>query len=882
MTEITRLVYETGEVRASSAAFLQSVRQAVRTHAPLMAGPSSGPAESVPVPLTVDIWSDAVFHRRVPADDLVLMIISDRQASLLCHGLLQLDDETLEFFANHRGLLERIYQRSAAIFAAFAGSLHVRDNHVEPLGGEDAVALWEAVVNEKTARPERFITLLFEMNDGRVAYLYDIIGRLDAPRRAFMLGAWFTNGTGRLERFKALSLAVVSGFRDWHTRVVPFGRPSFDLEMAVVRLAVDNSGRPAPPASHALWSRVMSNSDSTDDSPIDAAWLAENVVATDVRQRGDRIDQLTFAQRVFGADESDHGELQFVLRSFPRFRALMLTFERAGMTNPSIYAAVVRQAQRLQRLDGRAGYVAQANFQGALVLVTRMVVAGTLDAGSAEHLVERLTTRTASDNLAGAVARWVREDLHPMLPQSRDLESAIIAGLSGRPDRALTAPRITWEGQPYRLDFAAAERNRLQRVRQKQDAPRIDLPLQVAEAARLLMSDKVTVDDLQDGANQFAAVAEDLPSRSREEEADNVPPGVVPPTAYQEGLRKAADELVKAAKGKELRRAARIVEPLVELADDLLARNLLSFAYAISIGDPEGTALLADDVSHRHDFGFGLKDPEARARLLWSMPRPEVTPGVPWHVSGSLLGLDLALATLSLRRIATDRVLEAPKLTTNARDTFASSVSLMDPLRLRDADRDLIADGIGRGRARVQAVRTAEGLAALESDLIMGGARRRALRWTLANEPDQFPTMFSLSELLVLGGVRPSDLHPWGMAVQAANGCLCSRLLPPRALILLAGRPQLGLSAATMPDVNLRIAILLRELGLPAALAKVVLSAAVQDFVDEARPTDDGDWLSMSRAAQRITRERVEDYIAAATATGPLMPDAGRTPEHAE
>jgi hypothetical protein len=881
MTEITRLVYESGEMRSQSAAFLQSVRQAARNRMPLMAGRSAGPSESVPVPLTADIWSEAIFRRRVTSDDLVLTILADRQAALLCNGLLQLDDETLEFFASHAGLLGRIYERSAPIFAAFAGSVHVRDNRVVPAGGDDAVSLWEAVANEKVTRAERFLTLLFEINDGRVAYLYDVIGQLDAPRRAFMLGTWIPGAAVRIERFKTLALTSLNGFRDWHTRVVPFGRSSFDLGMAVIRLAVDDSGRPTPPASRALWSRVMTGIDSNEDSPIDAAWIAENVVATDVRQRGERIDALTFAQRVFAVDEGDRADLQFVLRSFPRFRALMLAFERAGFTRSSTYASVVRYGLRLQRLDGRTGYVAQANFQGALVLTTRMAIAGTIDVASAERLIDRLTTRSASDatNPAGAVAKWISADLHPLLPQARDLESAIIAGLSGRPERALTAPRVTWEGQQYRLDFTASERNRLQRVRQKQNAPRIDLPLQIAEATRVLASDKVTADDLQDSAAQFTAVAADLPELSREEEADNVPSGVAPPNSYHDALRKAADDLNKAAKNHEIKRTARIVEPLVELADDLLARNLLSFAYAISLGDPEGTVLLADDVSHRHDFGFGLKDVEVRARLSWSMPRQEVTPGVPWHVSGSLLGLDSALATLSLRRIATDRVLEAPRLTTNARDTFASSVSLMDPMALRDRDRDTIADAIARGGARVLAVKDVAALAALEADLAIDGARRRTWRWTLAHEPDRLATMVSLSELLVLGGARLSDLHPWGMAVLAANGCLCSRLTPTGALGLLAGRPQLGLSAAGMPDLNLRIAVLLKELGLPAALAKVVLSAAVQDFIDDARPTDDGDWLSLVRAARSVTRERVEDYIAAATATGPLMPDGGRSPE---
>jgi hypothetical protein len=46
----------------------------------------------------------------------------------------------------------------------------------------------------------------------------------------------------------------------------------------------------------------------------------------------------------------------------------------------------------------------------------------------------------------------------------------------------------------------------------------------------------------------------------------------------------------------------------------------------------------------------------------------------------------------------------------------------------------------------------------------------------------------------------------------------------------------------------------------------------VQDFIDEVRPSDDADWLTLSRAARAVTREQIEDYLAAATADGPLVP----------
>ena len=111
------------------------------------------------------------------------------------------------------------------------------------------------------------------------------------------------------------------------------------------------------------------------------------------------------------------------------------------------------------------------------------------------------------------------------------------------------------------------------------------------------------------------------------------------------------------------------------------------------------------------------------------------------------------------------------------------------------------------------------------------------------------------------------------MSALATSGCMCTRLSPPDQWRSLSGRPQLGLMASTVADLNLRVAVVLSELQLPAAAAKAVLSAAIQDFIDEARPTDFNDWLSLVRAGQAVPRERIEDYVAIATAEGPFVPE---------
>ena len=152
------------------------------------------------------------------------------------------------------------------------------------------------------------------------------------------------------------------------------------------------------------------------------------------------------------------------------------------------------------------------------------------------------------------------------------------------------------------------------------------------------------------------------------------------------------------------------------------------------------------------------------------------------------------------------------------------------------------------------------------------GRRRRELRWTLVHDPGALLSMFSMTELLSLGGGDLRALDAWGMIGLGSTGCLCSRLTPPGRWWLLAGRPQLGIIATGIADLNLHVAARLKELHMPAALARVVLSGAVQDFIDEVRPTDEGDWLTLARMSRVATREQIEDYLAVATADGPLVP----------
>ena len=891
--EITRLVYDTPEGRRPAAdAFLQALRQSVPRGRREAAEIDTRPSEIVPVPLSAELWSSAIFHRKVPREELVTAIIADRAAALLCHGLAASDDETLAFFADHASMLTRIYERSSPIFAAFSDGLHVHANRVDPPGGDAAAPLWEAALAEKVTRPDRFLLQLLELNDGRIAFLYNVAAQLDPPRRAFTLGLWMPNAVERLERFRALVLGL-NGIREWHTRTLPFGKASYDLSMILTRIEVDEHGAPLSPSSRNFWLRVFGGSElpdeaarqvrSADDDPIDAAWLMEVIGSADVRQRAEHVDQISFGQRVFGAVGAGtsgavaRADMFVAVRALTRYRMLMWTLDRIGIKTPALYAAAARHAARIGSIEGHRGFDVQAQFQGALALVARMASVRTLDVAAAQRLVERLVALSVNDTgrYGGAVAAWLRDDVAGAIRPADSAETAVLAAMSGPSSGEAAITHVTWEGQAYRLDLGEAERRRFQRVREKQEAVALDVPLELAAIGRRLIADTLAVDDLATIAARLTAIAEALPRRLRKEEEDTAPPGLGAPPSVHDALRKAIEELTKAQRAKDVKRAARVAGPLSDVADQLLGETLLSIAYAADVGDPEGTVLLAGDVSRRHDFGFAARDAEMRLRTAWSVPHPDVAPSSPWHVAGSLLGLDVGLAPLALRRVNFERVLEAPRLTSNERDTFAVSVSLLNPFALRDVDRDAIAAAVERGRMRVQTLpRNGSDLDRVADELVMEGWRRRALRWTFANEPDRVLTLLSLTDLLTLGGGRAAELDVWGMAMLTPQGCLCSRLTPPGRWSTLLGRPQLGLAASGVADLNLHIAIMLKEMNLPAALAKVVLSGAMQDFIDEVKPTDDADWLTMVRAARSVPRDRIEDYVAAATATGPLVPDA--------
>lgn len=831
----------------------------------------------VDLPLSPDVWR-ALLKVPVAPDQLLDTILQDRSAALLCRGLAGADDQTLEFYSTHPGLLAFIYERAPGAFSAFAESLHVHDGRLTVPGSPLAEPLWRDLVHVSPDDAEAFLRALFSEPEGRLAYLFDTLATATPGGRAFALGSWIEDDSLRTARFGALGTAVREGFREWHIESVPFVRPLGDLGILLLRIEVGASGEPQPPARRTFWATVFgaaaslpppSTAATATHTLVDAAWLLQ-ATAGDMYSRGERLDQVAFGQRVFrDRPDSEADLVSAALRELPTRRMLLFGLERIGVTDPRIYASGARQAREALS-GGAARFWTVSQQQSVLALLVRMVSVASLTETDASRLAASLfEVPLRNGQFGGALADWLQSTFAPALPRGDTWQSRAIAAAAGGPTPG--NPELRWEGQNYRLDLAYAERRRIASIRDRQGGPDLDTALAIARIAHDL-TQASSADSLQARVRTIRDVLASSGGMLGGPSVNVLPPGVTELRDNREGLTRIADDLERASRTGDLRRLPRSRESLTELADVVLSQALISLVYAVHLGDPEGPSLLGANVALRHDFGFGRRDAEGRARGPWAQPRQDFQPGVTWHVAGSLVGLDVALAPLALHRLSMDGLAAPPKLPSIEREAFAANVALLDPRRLRDLDRDRIANAIVQGRARVRRLRpNSPEFEDLKTTIALDGWRARSLAWVLQNEPDSVENQLSLAELLVLGDPE-SALDPWGANGQLPFGCVCTRFPLPRTWRIVARRPQAAMMAAAAVEINLELAQRFAAVRLPAALLPSVLQTAMQDFVDRVATADAGDFAALLRYPSTITEATFDDYVAsAATLDGPLV-----------
>ena len=863
--------------------------------------------DEVPLPLPEKSWTyrgteeaarstHVLFMQTPPAlrGSLAAAILSDRRASLLYYGLCAMDDETRAFVAATPSFPAAIYGSTrVGSFALYARSFRVANGRADTPGGAAFQPLWEKLAGAQASQPAAFFLQVLERDGGRLALLYDAVAQMDESRRAFVLGASLADASRRLERFTAAYDAMAPALAGWLPAARPFSRPLYDPAHVLLLTPAAEGGQPAQPSSRRLWERAFASFDipekpadelkGKDERAVDAADVVELVCVTNATVRRDRAEAWLFGHRVFaGAGAAAMPDVLVALRGHARFRALADTLERLGITDPAVYAAAMQRAQRFAGMADRdRAATGLALYQGALVMIERARLSRTVDVATAGTLVAALAGTPLSDDgdWRGGVARWIDASYLPAVggvPPDGGAEDAVLRAFAGRgplrgPDGA---PRVVIvEDVSYRIDPSAPALVRFQDVRERQGGWALDPVLTLSREVRALAAAQ-SIDDV---SSRAAAIAKSVEAIGA---AKSTGPGEDAGGRVVEQLKELVEDLEKIRKPGDVKKAPSLASRLEGPADWCLARTLVALAYTPSLWSEEGSELLAGDPSVRHDFGLADPPGEQRTRNPWQVAQEGHEGTGRWHMTGSLLALDVGLSRQALRRISTDTLPPPPVIKANDRAALAEAVVLANVHDYDAATLTSLVDALRGGRARVAALAAAPAdLDAVARAARLDPLRRQLVAWSLGRDREHVKSFFSAGDLWSLGqeGALPAASRgAWGTSGWSFEGCLCLEYPPFQLWSSLTGRYGKALIVSLVPDTTLLVAEAVEEHGLPAELTLSVLAAASQDVIDSLRPAHDDDWMGMVAQVQAMLPARVDDYVAAAMTGGVLVPVQNR------
>jgi hypothetical protein len=861
------------------------------------------PSDEVPLPAAAAAWLAAADPPSEFAGCLAAVLLGDRRLSLAYYGLSSLDADTRAFLTSEPNRFKRLITRlRASVLASRGRSLRIRDGLVEVPGGPEAAPMWEGMVGARVTDPFSFVLSLLERDDGRLALFYDTVGHLAPPAQRYVLGAGIPDIWARLHKLRELYGAFQAALVGWEPEARPFLRVVDDAAYVLMVTRMGPDGGVAPPAGRRFWQFVFDSPEVFSrttppvrglerDQPMDALALIDLMCVVNTSIRLQRVEAWQFAQRVFGAaPPGAMMDVAVAVRGLARFRLLVLTLERMGIRDPAVYAAAVRNAQRLAGIadPGRIA-VSLAQFQGALAVIERARFGRVITIDTASRLVTELSELelTPDDEYLGALGAWLDDRLLPAFdiapgppPSFRDppgpAEYRAIGAMAGLGRTDAAAPMVQWEGLRYRIDPGAAELERLVKIRRKQGGPSLDAVLAFVREVNALRTSVTRPAELP---ARVAAIRTAFAGAGRAAPSVQAEAPRVAMATLGEWVSDALNDIQKHAGARDLARLERDALPLRRAADHLVAAELTSLAYAPHLGDPDGSALLAGDPALRHDFGETERNADLRLMVAWREPVERIGGAGGWRASGSLLGLDIGLSRLWLRRVANDSLSVPPTVSDSDRAAVTASAVLLNIFDMTDEGQAEVADAVRRGRARADALRAdRRGLAEIVRQAGFGEWRREALPWSLDHEPDRAADYFSMADLYRIGAAEsPSAALPdgWGASRYSFEGCLCVRFPTAEPWENYTGMKGRVLVVSQVNDSVLRVAEVLAELGLPARLSRAMMAYATQDVLDGMRPPTIDDWATIVASARRIPRARMEDYVAALTTGGPLMPAEG-------
>ena len=460
---------------------------------------------------------------------------------------------------------------------------------------------------------------------------------------------------------------------------------SYDAALLLLEVDLATDGALAGPSDRRFWEEVFGDvlrgGADADEPRIDAAWMVNALCGALAEHRALVFATLLAGHRTFReVSKAEWPGLVAALRARRTYPALFMALEHAGVRNGATYAAAARHAALLsQVIDAERSITALRQFQGALMLTLNATHAGTLSVSKTESLIASLAA-VPFDNQRydGRLADWLAREWLPAIRTENQQPAS--PKLATKADRRSARWRALLRTRACRCRPSSGKAARtwwISRARLVRDCWRFASGKAVC---RLIASWRCIPSQLRSSmhgwgtgravtlASELAALAPHLalPEVAAEYEND----GVDVPTV----LAGAIAEL-------KLGRTAGVGATLLPVVDFLLAHVLPSWAYAPHLGSAGSGALVGGDGSLRHRLGVRQLG-RGRTEQPWQLA---ISPAARGSIGGSILGVQAALASWSLRRLSSDTVPAAPAIDSNDSIPLMLTAAMINPRRLNDA-----------------------------------------------------------------------------------------------------------------------------------------------------------------------------------------------------
>jgi hypothetical protein len=808
-------------------------------------------ADEVPLPVTGTAWT--ALRKSDSPQRLFLSIIGDRDALVLYAALASLDAETLAFVTQPSVWSD--VNGSMRLLAAYGNAIRIANGRVDVPGGDALSSPWQKFMNRSPNEAAEFLKAVLRTDEGRLAFFYAALDSFDVVRLNAILAG--ERDAGR----RAYALFVANS--PWVPAVRPLSVPALNVVTAARTIVLDADGLPVGPRSRQFWrnafdaEKLPERSDwvpRKESEPPTLVWLLEQVFA-DRKLVPERFAMLSFTQRVFPAPTVSPGVLTAVVAS-KHFPALALALERIGVRDPQVYDALARRAERLTDGDEEVVTVRVRQWQAAVGLVEALRRTGAIDVLHASAALQAIAAWEPGRDGGFAIplAQWIDTTIRPLLPHdSDDAAPNTLGAEEARLYRLISGPvgrssqTFKWEGLSYDVDLARAHARRAEAIARIEPRASLDDVVALTSAANALQHAVRAAD--------VATVAADLQGR-----ISRVKPAVPPapwlkrhePLLPEEILKTVLKDLARVRQDRDVRRAQRVAPTIVWLADQLFADVLPALLYTGRLGAAAGSPEIYADLWRRHDLAVPASAPN-RWQQTWQVAEEKQSAAGGTGLSGSIIGFDVALGRLLLRRVGGGPPPTGVDVPRSIVDPMTRSIGLeADAAVEATAPQELTAvvDAIRRGRSQwasfvAQPQKTEAGWP--------DSLRINVVKWMKANEPARIDDEISLTELVTLGATPGVSFTPLGIP----GDCWCLTFPLPSAFVTVG--PWTIPSAGA--DLPLRLAEALAELHMPISLLPSVAAAGFADVLDSASPVHAADWRAVSDAVRLLSRDRVEQLV---------------------